>query len=369
MALARIITRSQACSRELALALLSRGYAVEILSPDKVPDNIADLELRVDTGPGDQLIANVEAHNGERSASLEFVHHLKTPIADFTRRPPKIGRAVSFSSEPVSSGAALRIKDAELPAEAPPPAAGTILSAAGIPLHRDFDPAIDRNEIDRNEKEKEGARLMAAPVLSPPPAQPPGYFAVEDAAVSPPAMAQPRIGPPTQVTRRRDHSAGWPRRVALTFAAVVLVAVALGFSTHRTSKSAPPSEASPIQKIAVESIAVSPLSTIGAEKEPARDPGQVSAEALPPSAHGSKGNSRQVPKEAQVAKVRAKTVSPRTAVSRKGNDDLIARDTVTYLDKRFQPRAKAKSVKPRLPNGVRTTHDGGVVAANTVTYH
>jgi hypothetical protein len=367
MALARIITRSQACSRELALALLSRGYAVEILSPDKVPDNIADLELRVDAGPGDQLIAKVEAHNGGHSASLDFVHHLKTPIVDFTRRPPKVGRAVNFSSEPVTFDAALRIEEAELPTEAPPPASGSVDPAAGIPLNRDFDPGIDRKE---KEKEKEGVLLIAAPVLSPPPAQPPVYFAVEEAAISRPAVAQPKIGPPTQAARRRDPSAGWPRRVALTFAAVVLVAVALGFSTHRTSKSAPPgSEASPIQKIAVESTGANPLSAVGAEKEPAKDPGQASAEALPPPVRGSKGNSRPVPKEAQVAKVRAKTMSPRTAVSRKGNDDLIARDTVTYLDKRFQPTAKAKSVKPRLPNGVRTTHDGGVVAANTVTYH
>lgn len=366
MALARIITRSQACSRELALALLSRGYAVEILSPDKVPDNIADLELRVDAGPGDQLIANVEAHNGGHSASLDFVHHLKTPIVDFTRRPPKVGRAVNFSSEPVTFDAALRIEDAELPTEAPPPASGSVDPAAGIPLNRDFDPGIDRKE---KEEEKEDALLMVAPVLSPPPAQPPGYFAVKDAALPGPAMAQPKISPPTQAARRRDPSAGWPRRVALTFAAMILVAVALGFSTHRTSKSAPPgSEASPIQKIAVESNAVNPLSAVGAEKEPAKDPGHVSAET-PPPARGSKGNSRPVRKEAQVAKVRAKTVSPRTAVSGKGGDDLIARDTVTYLDKRFQPTAKAKSAKPRLPNGVRTTHDGGVVAANTVTYH
>jgi hypothetical protein len=358
MALARIITRSQACSRELALALLSRGYAVEILSPDKVPDNIADLELRVDAGPGDQLIANVEAHNGGHSASLDFVHHLKTPIVDFTRRPPKVGRAVNFSSEPVTFDAALRIEEAELPTEAPPPASGTIHPATGTLLNRDFDPGIDRKE-----KEKEGVLLIAAPVLSPPPAQPPGYFAVKDAALPGPAMAQPRIGPPTQAARRRDPSAGWPRRVALTFAAMILVAVALGFSTHRTSKSAPPGSG-----IVVESNAVNPLSAVGAEKEPAKDPGHVSAEA-PPPARGSKGNSRPVPKEAQVAKVRAKTVSPRAAVSGKGGDDLIARDTVTYLDKRFQPTAKAKSAKPRLPNGVRTTHDGGVVAANTVTYH
>ena len=117
MALARIITRSEVCSRELALDLLARGYAVEIVSPDKVPDNIADLELRVHTGRGDQLIANVEAHDGERTASLEFVHHLKAPVADFMRRPPELGDAVHFSGEPVGFNAEPGTEDMELHAE------------------------------------------------------------------------------------------------------------------------------------------------------------------------------------------------------------------------------------------------------------
>ena len=101
MALARIITHSQACSRELALDLLARGYAVEIISPDSIPNDIADLELRVDTVLGNQLIASVEAHNGERTASLEFVHHLKAPMVDFIRRPPEPREAFHFSEEPV----------------------------------------------------------------------------------------------------------------------------------------------------------------------------------------------------------------------------------------------------------------------------
>jgi hypothetical protein len=48
---------------------------------------------------------------------------------------------------------------------------------------------------------------------------------------------------------------------------------------------------------------------------------------------------------------------------------LIARDTVTYLDKRFQPAPKtraAKRVAPHPPTSPK--HSGGVVAANTVTY-
>src|SRR5260370_20275708 len=100
MALARIITRSHAGSRELALDLLARGYAVEIVSPDKIPENIADLELRIDTGLADRLTATVEAHDGERSASLEFVHYLKAPMVDFIRRPLESPDVVRLSEAP-----------------------------------------------------------------------------------------------------------------------------------------------------------------------------------------------------------------------------------------------------------------------------
>src|ERR1700694_4819004 len=89
MALARIISHSHSCSRELALDLIARGYAVEIVSPDSIPDNLADLELRVQEDHGNQLVARVQAHNGDRSASIEFVHHLKTPMVACIRRPPE----------------------------------------------------------------------------------------------------------------------------------------------------------------------------------------------------------------------------------------------------------------------------------------
>jgi hypothetical protein len=54
---------------------------------------------------------------------------------------------------------------------------------------------------------------------------------------------------------------------------------------------------------------------------------------------------------------------------------LIARDTVTYLDKRLEQRAsdrRAPKAKPAKPLARRHSssrkHDGGVIAANTVTY-
>jgi hypothetical protein len=88
MALARIISNSPLCSRELAINLLARGYAVEIVSPDAIPDNIADLEVRVETGPADLLSASVEARGKTHSSTLQFIHQLKSPSLDMKRPAP-----------------------------------------------------------------------------------------------------------------------------------------------------------------------------------------------------------------------------------------------------------------------------------------
>jgi hypothetical protein len=47
---------------------------------------------------------------------------------------------------------------------------------------------------------------------------------------------------------------------------------------------------------------------------------------------------------------------------------LIARDTVTYLDKRLEPAPKAKPPKPLARRHPKSHTHGGVIAANTVTY-
>jgi hypothetical protein len=119
MALARIITRSHAYARELTLDLLARGYAVEIVSPDKIPDNLADLELRVDARPGDQLIASV-----------------------VIRRSPEPREATHFPEEPVSFHAEPGIEDVELPAALSQRAPET-LSVAAAPLR---EPEFDAEE-------------------------------------------------------------------------------------------------------------------------------------------------------------------------------------------------------------------------------
>jgi hypothetical protein len=131
------------CSRELALNLLTRGYAVEIFSPENVPDNTADLELRVDIGPGDQLIASVQARDGEREASLEFVRHLKEPTVNSLHGLSELGEAVHFSGEPVTFNATAGIEDMGMVADALQPPVKDPSPANLVLLNRDLDPGID----------------------------------------------------------------------------------------------------------------------------------------------------------------------------------------------------------------------------------
>jgi len=378
MALARIITRSHACSRELALDLLARGYAVEIVSPDAVPDNIADLELRVEASPGDQLIASVEAHDGERSASLEFVHHLKAPMVDFIRRPPEPGPAVHFRAEPLRSNAEPSIEDVELPAEAPQLAAKTVSPAAAILRDPGFDP-------------KECARLTFPPEPLPSlPVEPPSHFATEASTIARPTTAPSTMVRPWTIRLRwkpllSGRSVAWYWRVDLSFAAVLLVAMVLGFGIRQNGiASAQSSGTEPVEKIAVPATDVDLLSAAGPEKDPekyrGRDPGQASALAVSPSAMKSEANSSQPPKESLPAKAGATTARAATSTagaksSRRYGDDLVARDTVTYLDKRYEqhafnrPTRKAAPAKPLArPHPSSHKRLGAVIAANKVTY-
>jgi len=342
MALARIITRSQTCSRELALVLLARGYTVEIVSPDKVPDNIADLELRVDAGLGNQLIANVEAHGGERTASLEFVHHLKAPLLDLMRRPPQLGKPVESRGEPVTfntepgiddkAKTKAKTKTKELPEEPAQLAPSTVSPAVKTLPNRELSTEIDPEKV---------TRLIAPQVLTPAPVEPPAYFAVEDAAIPQSAKAQSTIIRLPQSAPRCDRSAGWPWRATLAFAGVLLLAFVLEFSAHSRSKAgAQSSQASRAGTAA--STGANPLSHAAAEKDPARDSGQSSALSWPLAALDLEGNSSNTPKETQVAKPGTPTLGPRTAVSHRRSDDVVARNTTIYFDKRFEPAPKTK---------------------------
>ena len=411
MALARIITNSQACSRELALDLLARGYAVEIISPDSIPNDIADLELRVDTVLGNQLLASVEAHNGERTASLEFLHQLKAPMVDFIRRPPEPRESAHSPEEPISFNAKPNVEAVEWAAEAPQPAPKAVSPATDV---------LPVPELDR----AEGARLILPPdPLSSVPVEPPSACAAEATTMARPTLVEPTTVETTLVDttpiqprekpQPPDRPRGWFWRAALIFASVVLLALVLGFGMRRTGKaSAQGSAAAPTENVAAASTDVGLSSGAIPERDAQKDPGQGLAVPVLPSAAPairSEGNSNHAPEESRVAKAGAATAStaktstvkssiakPSTArastakpsiakasttkasteqagamTSHRLGADLIARDTVTYFDERAsnETALRAKPAKRFARQHQRSgKYNGGVIAANTVTY-
>jgi hypothetical protein len=358
MALARIITRSHACSRELALDLLARGYAVEIVSPDAVPDSLADLELRVEEDPGNQLVATVATHNGERSASLDFVHYLKSPMPDFVRRPPEPQEVAQISEQSVGFNAETKAEAVELPAETLQATSQNVIAAA--------DPLLDFEPVE--------------PLISPPAqtassaVEIPGYFPVEEPVIaSVPIDDFPVTHPKTaesaslwsRLYARSARSAGWRWGAALTFASVVSLALVLAFGVRRSGNASAQSAAvAPDEKVVAASTSANLLSPSDAVANAGQIPlaaRPVLKEARPPIA-----GSKTAPSSKAVAAKK---------VSRRHEDDLIARDTVTYLDKGFAPRAVAKSgskIKPgkqvARKHPRRRRHRDEVIAASKVTY-
>ena len=380
MALARIITRSHLCSRELALDLIARGYAVEIVSPDSIPDNLADLELRVEEDPGNQLVASVEAHNGERSASLEFLHYLKAPMPDFIRRPPpEPHKTVHFPEPPVRLNAEQSAEDAELLADAPQLAPETVSPAAEILRDSKLDPKPDSQE---------GARLILPPgPLPSPPADPPNHFASASSMfprqTNRPGTARPVAAAPTaalpRVVRtpwpqRSDQSSGPFRNVAVILGSMVLMmALGLGFSMRRGNKTAVQSSgAAPAASISHASIVP--------EKDTGKRQGQASVLPAAPPARRAEGHLESPPKQSPVAKInnptaegpaQAPTEAPNktvgTRVSSVHGDGLIARDTVTYFDQRTLDKATSRASQPSARQQAISRQHDGVIAANTVT--
>ena len=382
MALARIITRSQPCSRQLALDLIARGYAVEIVSPDSIPDNLADLELRVEEDPGNQLVASVEAHNGERSASLEFLHYLKAPMPDFIRRPPPENQeAVHFPEQPVRLDAEQGAEDVELPVNASQLAPEPVSPAAEILRDAKLDPGLDPG-LDP----EEGARLILPPgPLASPPAGPPNHFA-SPSSIFPrqtnrPGTARPVAAAPTTAHRRDirspwlqlfDRSPGPFRNIAITLASMVLMmALGLGFAVGRGNKTA-------AQSSGAGPAASSANASIVPEKETRRHQGQVPAMPGAPPAAKAEGHPDNAPKQSAIAKIndpmaKAPTEAPTeasnktvgTRVSSGHGDGLIARDTVTYFDQRTLDKAASRASQPSARQQAISRQHDGVIAANT----
>ena len=395
MALARIITRSQSCSRQLALDLIARGYAVEIVSPDSIPDNLADLELRVEEDPGNQLVASVEAHNhnGERTASLEFVHYLKAPMPDFIRRSPREPHeALHFPEPPVSFNAEKSAEDSaedvELGADAPQVAPETVSPAPEIRRDWKLDP-----ELTPKPDSEEGAPLLLSPdPLPSPPADPPNPSASASSIIARPTIARPvarpaaaspvTIAPTTALPRDVrtpwpqpfDQSSGPFRNVALILASMVLmIALGLGFSVRRGNQTA-------VQSSGTASADSISHASIVPEKDTGKHQGQVSPLPVSPAAAKAEGHPDNALQQSPAAKIdnptaKAPTEVPTeiptktvgTKVSSGHGDGLIARDTVTYFDQRSFDKAASRAPQPFASRQPISGKRDGVIAENTVT--
>ena len=336
MALARIITRSHSCSRELALDLIARGYAVEIVSPDSILDNLADLELRGEEDHGNQLVASVQAHNGLRSASLEFVHHLRAPMVAFIRRPPEPHEALHSPEKPVSFNADQNAEVVEPPVDAAQLAPETVSPAADI-LH-DAELAPELNPDD-------GACPVLPPNQSPsPPVEPPGHVAVVVSTmartmISKPTIAKSTIARTVREWERRDRPAGWPSwGTALTAVSAVLLALVLSYGVRRTNKaSAQSSGPAPTEKVSL-STGVS----LSSAANPKEDPGKVSALAVSPPAIKSEQNSA-FDEPASRAETSQRSAGRHPSSRTQSVGGVIAANTVTLNDKSAPKGAKQES--------------------------
>jgi hypothetical protein len=404
MALARIITRSEVCARELAADLLARGYAVEIVTPDAVPGNSADLELRVEENPGKQLIASVHTHDGPRSASFEFRHQLRAPIADFLRKTTEV---VYLSGGPES-----RDEPVELPAKAPQPEIKTVSAPAAILL----DPGSDlisshSRAAGSHPSDSHPAELSlqeAAPLPSLPERQPSRpmetvaaaviHFAKEAEAVPvPPPMTQATIAQalvasstaspavaPSKRSQARKRPARWAWRAALAFIGTVSVALVLGLGIRHSEKTSDPlsGEAS-TEKIEMPSSNAYPSAADSggdSQGDAAAVSGQAAALPPPQSPMQWGWDWDDAPKTSTVdnaenAVVKASIVNKatigmnidKTTPSGRHGNDLIAHDTVTYFVGRPHT-PKAETAKSLARDPASHKHSGGVVAANSVTY-
>jgi hypothetical protein len=379
MALARIISHSVECSQELAASLEERGYAIEIVSPDAIPDHPADLELRVETSPDNVLTARVQTHNGPRSASLDFVHYLNPPMPDFRRKlpealdpPPVRPPFIASNSRP----AAVATAQAARPEQAPEPACRAPEAAVVL---AEAIPAISTPFVD----------FSLTPV------------AVESAQAIPPEQApEParrfwpevkvivsRFNPKPATTwklKRIHRPAGWFWRVAVTAAAAALMLTAslLGFGTRRPSNADPVSnrqdpaleaqvrtsqpQTGPVQTSQVQMDEASSLSahlSVSADPPlatPAIDRSVVTA--IETGKLKGKKSPSTASRISVASSVKSANLKPRRH-SRAHQADLIAPNTITYFDR---PGAKPTVVKPSQPRPARSQKQGGVVAARSV---
>jgi hypothetical protein len=75
----------------------------------------------------------------------------------------------------------------------------------------------------------------------------------------------------------------------------------------------------------------------------------------------------RVPEETTRPNLAAATGGVASEATGKTVHDLVARDTVTYLDERYKPAPKTQLTNPMVGQQAAPRKHGGVIAANSVT--
>jgi hypothetical protein len=357
MALARIITRFDVCANELSVQLIERGYVVEIVSPDSIPDHAADLELRIDSYSHDQLVATVKAGDGERAPSLKFVHRLKSLLPESA----ELRKAVYSADAVVNSKSGntdmnLDIKTDLTEEKCPPMVRPSITFSNDRPQPvRASTPAIN----PRTTTVEPATFLLAAASALP-------------AETAPVPDLGPRLVLPLRKRRLRGP-ANFYAGAALTFAAIVLLALALSFGVrHSTNQSVSAKPVVPA-KVAAASIGMTALTDSNAaaeishQKETKNNPAEVTSEApvAAPANSGKKPDAAAQPFSETNLGVTGDSKVSSAKIASSHSDDFVAHDTVTYLDGRYKPAQNAESAIPA--RGAPSKHNDAI-AANTVTY-
>jgi len=398
MALARIISNSRECVRELAVNLLDRGYAVEIVSPEAIPDNFADLELRVESDIPAFLTGSAEVHNGERSTSLQFVHHLKTPMPHFNRRPPGSGAPAAFKTESapfreshvVASAEQKVAEKGEVPLSSRK--AREVAAIPSVPVA----PNAKQDVIEEVEVAPSAANapapshikpeiLTAAADVTPSIMVPEQLPAAPQGTKEPSKFAIKIIIPKSKsASKRISRRGGWFWRAALTSFGVLMAALGLGLGTTRLGGTAALSNHDASGAAVVAGVDNQPSSLVVAPIAPmTNSPAPVPAtSAIAPSSPARPATSAVVTSGKQEAKpavlATAAAASPRNAAAatrakvasakshhakaRRHVDDVVAPDTVTYFDEGAKPvRVERFTHHPATP----AKHDGAVAASKT----
>ena len=342
MTLARIITRSHQNCRELAIDLLARGYAVEIVSPDAIPDNFADLELRVDSDTLKDLTASVAAHDSGHSAAFDFVHHLRAPMEDFVRRPPI-----------TSTGAKARVGPMPVEPMPGPPRTADVVARALPPLPATPPPPPVSSLPEKAEKKESAPQITAPPAV---------VLPVRERARRPRSgvtvifhRSKPKPKPKIGTFKRSSRwflgtSAGFALVVA--FSGLLMMGIQ-GADPLVQSAAAGSQTAAPAQNVSSHAAPADHKAATVEEKSSAkiqRDGEKPALISAAPKEQRLQARARVESPTTQDLKsgdavYRDKPTTPAASRHRKPrhqNDDMVATDTVTYLDKKLAPKNRAR---------------------------